>query len=288
VSEGPGKVPGVPRKKKLLTVATINVNGVRAAVRRGMHPWLEGRDPDVLLLQEVRAPDEELRKALPTYEHVAHTEAAAKGRAGVAIATKNEFTAVRIGFGNDIDADDYFATSGRWIEVDVDTAVGPMTFVSAYVHSGEVGTPQQDDKYKFLDAMDARMAELGEIAAETGREALIAGDLNIGHTERDIKNWKGNRGKAGFLEDERAHFDHWFDTLGWVDTQRKLAGDVDGPFAWWSWRGQAFDNDTGWRIDYQLVTPGLGARLKTAETDRAASYAERFSDHAPVVATYGA
>jgi exodeoxyribonuclease III len=262
VSWGSGSVPRVPRKKKLITVATINVNGVRAAVRRGMHPWLEGRDPDVVLLQEVRAPDAELRKALPGFEHVAHTEAAAKGRAGVAIATKDEVSAVRIGLGDD----DYFATSGRWIEVDVDTAVGPMTFVSAYVHSGEVGTPQQDDKYRFLDAMDVRLAELGTIAAETGREALVAGDLNIGHTERDIKNWKGNRGKAGFLEDERAHFDHWFDGLGWVDTQRKLAGDVDGPFAWWSWRGQAFDNDTGWRIDYQLVTPGLGERLKTVET----------------------
>ncbi|WP_432561910.1 exodeoxyribonuclease III [Kineococcus sp. SYSU DK003] len=274
----------MPGQEKQLVVATVNVNGVRAAVRRGMHPWLESRDPDVLLLQEVRAPDEELRKALPGYRHVAHTEAAAKGRAGVAVATKDEFTAVRIGFAHD----PHFETSGRWVEVDVDTAVGPMTFVSAYVHSGEVGTPQQDDKYRFLNAMDVRLAELGKTAQDTGREALVAGDLNIGHTERDIKNWKGNRGKAGFLEDERAHFDHWFDELGWVDTQRQVAGDVDGPYAWWSWRGQAFDRDTGWRIDYQLVTPGLGERLTSVETDRAASYAERFSDHAPVVAVYGA
>ncbi len=185
-----------------------------------MQPWLDGRDPDVLLLQEVRAPDAELRKALPGFEHVAHTEAAAKGRAGVAVASKAEFSAVRIGFAHD----PHFEDSGRWIEVDVDTAVGPMTFVSAYVHSGEVGTPQQDDKYRFLDAMDVRLAELGKVAADTGREALVAGDLNIGHTERDIKNWKGNRGKAGFLEDERAHFDHWFDALGWVDTQRRVAG----------------------------------------------------------------
>ncbi|WP_432509888.1 exodeoxyribonuclease III [Kineococcus sp. SYSU DK001] len=274
----------MPGKKKQLVVATVNVNGVRAAVRRGMPAWLEQRDPDVLLLQEVRAPDAELRKALPGYPHVAHTEAAAKGRAGVAVAARREFTAVRIGFAHD----PHFETSGRWVEVDVDTAVGPMTFVSVYVHSGEVGSPQQDDKHRFLDAMDVRLAELGEVARETGREALVAGDLNVGHTERDIKNWKGNRGKAGFLEDERAHFDHWFDELGWVDTQREVAGDVDGPYAWWSWRGQAFDNDSGWRIDYQLVTPGLGERLRTVETDRAASYAERFSDHAPVVAVYGA
>ncbi|GAA0300246.1 exodeoxyribonuclease III [Kineococcus aurantiacus] len=274
----------MPAKKKLLTVATVNVNGVRAAVRRGMHPWLAERDPDVLLLQEVRAPDDELRKALPGYPHVAHTEAAAKGRAGVAVATRAEFSAVRIGFAHD----PHFETSGRWVEVDVDTAIGPVTLVSAYVHSGEVGSPQQDDKYRFLDAMDVRLAELGRAAQDTGREALVAGDLNVGHTERDIRNWKGNRGKAGFLEDERAHFDHWFGDLGWVDTQRRVAGDVDGPYAWWSWRGQAFDRDTGWRIDYQLVTPGLAERLQTVRTDRAASYAERFSDHAPVVATYRA
>ncbi|WP_432521148.1 exodeoxyribonuclease III [Kineococcus sp. SYSU DK006] len=269
-------------RKKSLVVATVNVNGVRAAVRRGMHPWLETRGPDVLLLQEVRAPDAELRKALPGYAHVAHTEAAAKGRAGVAVAAHAEFSAVRIG----VDDSGYFETFGRWIEVDLDTALGPMTFVSAYVHSGEVGSAQQEDKYRFLDAMDARLAHLGRVAADTGREALVAGDLNIAHTERDIRNSKGNRGKAGFLEDERAHFDHWFGELGWVDAQRRVAGDVDGPYAWWSWRGQAFDRDTGWRIDYQLVTPGLAQKLRSVETDRAPSYAERFSDHAPVVATY--
>ncbi|MGI4894884.1 MAG: exodeoxyribonuclease III [Janthinobacterium lividum] len=274
----------MPAKKKSAVVATVNVNGVRAAVRRGMHPWLAARNPDVLLLQEVRAPDAELRAALPTFTHVAHTQAAAKGRAGVAIAATTEFSAVRVGLGDD----DYFATSGRWIEADLETAAGPLTVVSAYVHSGEVGTPQQDEKYRLLDAMDVRLAELGAIAADTGREALVAGDLNIGHTENDIKNWKGNRGKAGFLEEERAHFDQWFGALGWVDVQRRAAGDVPGPYAWWSWRGQAFDNDSGWRIDYQLVTPGLAARVGSITTDRAPSYAERFSDHAPVVATYHA
>ena len=272
----------MPRAEKSLVVATVNVNGVRAAVRRGMQPWIDGCRPDVLLLQEVRAPHEELRKALPDYPFIAHTEAAAKGRAGVAIAAKADFSAVRTGFAHD----PHFATSGRWIEADLDTAAGPLTLVSAYVHSGEVGTPQQDDKHRFLDAMDARFAELAAAAGESGREALVAGDLNIAHTENDIKNHKGNRGKAGFLEEERAHFDHWFDGLGWVDVQRRAAGDVPGPYAWWSWRGQAFDNDSGWRIDYQLTTPGLAAKVADVRTDRAPTYAERWSDHAPVVVTY--
>ena len=279
-----GTVRPVPTKRKSAVIATVNVNGVRAAVRRGMHPWLAAREPDVLLLQEVRAPDEELRKALPGYAHVAHTEAEAKGRAGVAVAATSEFSAVRVGFA----ADPAFDTSGRWVEADLETAAGPLTVVSAYVHSGGVGTPAQDEKHRFLDLMDARLAELGEVAAATGREALVAGDLNVGHTENDIRNWKGNRGKAGFLESERAHFDHWFGELGWVDVQRRFHPDVEGPYAWWSWRGQAFDNDTGWRIDYQLVTPGLADRAVEVATDRAGTYAERFSDHAPVVATYRA
>ncbi|MFB9377273.1 exodeoxyribonuclease III [Kineococcus gynurae] len=274
----------MPAAQKTLLVATVNVNGVRAAVRRGMHPWLAEREPDLLLMQEVRAPDDELRKAVPGFAHVAHTEAEAKGRAGVAIASTVGFAAVRVGF----PGDEHFATAGRWVEVDVDTAVGPLTVVSAYVHSGEIGTPQQDDKYRFLDAMDARLAELGAQARDTGREAIVAGDLNVGHTENDIKNWKGNRGKAGFHEDERAHFDHWFERLGWVDVQRAAAGDVPGPYAWWSWRGKAFDNDSGWRIDYQLVTPVLAQRVTDVRTDRAPSYAERWSDHAPVVVRYRA
>ncbi|WP_369051892.1 exodeoxyribonuclease III [Kineococcus terrestris] len=274
----------MPAQRESTVVATVNVNGVRAAVRRGMHPWLAERSPDVLLLQEVRAPDDVLREALPGHPHVAHTEAAAKGRAGVAVASRHELTAVRVGFGGD----EEFTSSGRWVEADLEAACGPLTVVSAYVHSGEVGSPQQDAKFRFLDLVDARLAELAEQARATGREALVAGDLNIGHTERDIKNHKGNRGKAGFLEDERAHFDHWFDELGWVDVQRRAAGDVDGPYSWWSWRGQAFDRDTGWRIDYQLATPGLAERAGDVATDRAPSYAERWSDHAPVVVTYRA
>jgi exodeoxyribonuclease III len=274
-----------------LSLATVNVNGIRAAVRRGMPAWLEQRRPDVLALQEVRADDATLtgllEESLGGGWHVAHlepTDAGSKGRAGVAVATRLPVREQRSVL------DGRFDGTGRWVELDVETPASPsgvLTVVSVYVHSGEAGTPKQDDKMAFLDACSARMTALRAAAAAGGPEAVVCGDLNIAHTERDIRNWKGNLKKAGFLPEERAQLDGWA-AQGWVDVARRLAGPVDGPYSWWSWRGQAFDRDTGWRIDAQWATPGLAERATSCEVDRAATYAERFSDHAPVVAVYGA
>ncbi|KQY59460.1 exodeoxyribonuclease III [Aeromicrobium sp. Root495] len=263
----------------MLRLATVNVNGIRAALKKGMAEWLTERDCDVITLQEVRAPDELVHPLLEEHGyHVVHTEAAAKGRAGVAVLSRTEPKASRATIG-----DDYFLDSGRWIESDIVLPDGSLlTAVSAYVHSGEAGTPRQDDKYRFLDETAKRLVALRSHADHV----VLTGDLNIGHTERDIKNWKGNLKKAGFLPEERGHLTRWFDELGYVDVARSLAGDVDGPYTWWSMRGQAFDNDTGWRIDYQIATPELAAAARTATVDRAPSWAERWSDHAPLVVDY--
>lgn len=269
----------------MLRIATVNVNGIRAAYNKlrgqstGIAEWLAARDADIVTLQEVRAPDEILRELVAEAGyHVVHTEAAAKGRAGVAVLSRSEPVAHRVGNG-----DALFDDAGRWVESDVPLADGTvLTVVSAYVHSGELGTPKQDEKYRFLEAMTTRMAGIGS----GGGHGLVTGDLNVGHTQRDIKNWKGNQKKAGFLPEERAYFDRWFDDLGWVDVHRRLAGDVDGPYTWWSMRGQAFDTDTGWRIDYQIATADLAAAARSATVDRAESWAERWSDHAPLVVEY--
>ncbi len=265
-----------------LRIATVNVNGIRAAYKRGMADWLAERGVDILCLQEVRAPDAVVRDLLGSDWHILHAEAEAKGRAGVAIVSRAEPVAVREHIG-----EDYFALSGRWVEADfkipVDGEEKLLTVVSAYVHSGEAGTPKQDDKYRFLDVMAARLPVL----AASSDYALIVGDLNVGHTTLDIKNWKGNVKRAGFLPEERAYFDRFFsDEIGYVDVARKLAGEVPGPYTWWSWRGQAFDNDAGWRIDYHMATPALAERAVSAVVDRAATYDARFSDHAPVVVDY--
>ena len=267
----------------MFSVVTVNVNGIRAAARRGGLQWIAATGADVYCLQEVRASADQLAAVLAEagldHLHVAHTESSAKGRAGVAVLSVAAPTAVRIGVGPA-----EFAESGRWVEVDLPTEFGPLTVASVYAHTGEATDPlRQNEKYRFLDAVEARLITLGR---RRKGNAIICGDLNVAHTEADIKNWRGNRGKAGFLEAERAYLSRWFDQHRWTDLGRTLGGEGPGPYTWWSWRGRGFDTDGGWRIDYQLATPDLAARAAQAEVGKAATYAERWSDHAPLTITY--
>ncbi|MDY7526617.1 MULTISPECIES: exodeoxyribonuclease III [unclassified Cryobacterium] len=271
-----------------LRIASINVNGVRAAYRKGMGDWLAGRDVDILAIQEVRASTEDLEGLLGPEWSILHDAATAKGRAGVALASRSTASIHRVELG----AED-FDSAGRWLEADYEVNGTIVTVVSTYVHSGETDTPKQVEKYKFLDAMLARLPEL---AAHSER-AVVLGDLNVGHRTLDIKNWRGNRKHAGFLPEERAYFDRILGAedeagynagagLGWVDVGRKWAGEVEGPYTWWSQRGKAFDTDTGWRLDYQLATPLLAASVVDYTVDRADAYDQRWSDHSPVVVDY--
>ncbi len=263
-------------------VSTINVNGIRAAIKRrsetnlGLLPWLAATSADVVCLQETRADDEQLAAALqPALAdgwHVASADAHLKGRNGVAVLSRRPITDVRVGAGLE-----EFALHGRYVEVDV----GDATVASVYIQTGEADTPRQLEKERFMVALAHRMAAL----QASGRDAVVCGDWNIAHTENDIKNWKGNVKKSGFLPSER----QWLTDLlatGWVDVVRRLNPDVPGPYSWWSWRGRAFDNDAGWRIDYQLATPDLAARVGAARVERAEAYALRWSDHAPVTVEY--
>lgn len=263
---------------RVFSVCSANVNGIRAAQRRGGVQWLASRSHHVVLLQEVRASTAQLTDAVADLGevHLAHAESEQAGRSGVAILSRSPLTDVRIGVGADASI-----TSGRWVEAVVESGAGPVRVVSVYVHSGEAGTAKQVEKYAFLDAMTTRMAQLLSDPVPT----LMCGDVNIAHTARDIRNAKGNVGKAGYLPAEQEYLSRWLG-IGWTDLGRRFAGDVDGPYTWWSWRGQAFDRDTGWRIDNAYATPALATRLVTVEVGRAASYAERWSDHAPVTVTF--
>jgi exodeoxyribonuclease-3 len=271
-----------------LRIATVNVNGIRAAYRHGMGAWLEKRGIDILALQEVRASTEDVVGLLGPEWDILHDAATAKGRAGVALASRRKASIHRVEFGPDD-----FDSAGRWLEADYEVGDKIVTVVSTYVNSGEAGTPKQVEKYKFLDAMLVHVPLL----AEHNPLSLIVGDLNVGHRKLDIRNWRGNQKSAGFLPEERAYFDRFFGAeddpdytagagFGWVDVGRRWAGEVEGPYTWWSARGQAFVNDTGWRIDYHMATPALAATVKNYTIDRAASYEERWSDHAPVVVDY--
>ncbi|MEY3316897.1 MAG: hypothetical protein RLZZ503_99 [Actinomycetota bacterium] len=269
-----------------LSVVTINVNGVRAAFKKGFAEWVVEHSPDVIALQEVRAETKDLIEIFSAIEalqndgtkwHILHDSASAKGRAGVAVISKVAPVASRTALGPK-----GFDSAGRWLEVDFKIKSKTVTVISTYVHSGEVDTPKQVEKYKFLDAMTKRMAELRK---EDGL-VVVVGDLNVGHTELDIKNWKGNLKNAGFLPEERAYFDTWMHKQGWIDLGRASHPEQPGPYTWWSYRGQAFDTDTGWRIDYQLATPKLAKVAYGYKVHRAASYDTRFTDHSPVVVEY--
>jgi exodeoxyribonuclease III len=281
-----------------ITVTTSNLNGIRAAKRKGLLEWSDANTPDLWCMQEVRAPQEEID---PIFDQIAAGYVSSgkvdgvdclnevcriKGRAGVGLLSALTITEKRYGLMDLTDDVD----SGRWIEADITTPSGAeLTVVSVYVHAGNTDDPNKmAQKYRFLDRMLERMAQLRDIAAEGGRQALLCGDMNIAHTPLDIKNAKANEKNSGFLPEERAYVDRWLDSqdLGFVDVMRQLAGPVQGPYTWWSQRGRAFDNNVGWRIDYQLATPGLAAKAVSFDIDRASSYETRWSDHAPLTVVY--
>ncbi|MDR3106932.1 MAG: exodeoxyribonuclease III [Bifidobacteriaceae bacterium] len=278
-----------------LEITSLNVGGIRSAARKGMGSWLRASSPDVLCLQEVRAPAEVLDPLLPgRRNHQAVSRL--KGRSGVAVSSLLPVAAVREGLPGLPPLDTH---TGRWLETDLllpDSV--RLTVVSAYVHAGEVGTERQEHKLAFLEAMTARLADLagtgpgdgaGTGATASGNEerlVVVCGDFNVAHREADLKNWKGNLKNSGFLPDERAFLTRWFVELGWIDIGRQLAGEREGPYTWWSWRGKAFDNDTGWRIDYQIATPALAAKALDFRIDKAERYDARWTDHAPFTVTY--
>ena len=207
-----------------------------------------------------------------------------KGRAGVALVSDLQILDVRRGLdGLDEDVD-----TGRWIEADIRTPQGyEITVASVYVHAGNSSDLEKmGQKYRFLDVMLERMAQLRDAAAKGGKQAVLCGDFNIAHTAKDIKNAAANETSAGFLPQERAYVDKWLEEYEFVDVMRDLAGDIQGPYTWWSQRGRAFDNDTGWRLDYQFATPELAASARSFVIDRAHSYDSRWSDHAALRIAY--
>lgn len=282
-----------------ITVVTSNVNGIRAANRHNVGEWVSAHLPDVWCLQEVRAPQSEIHPIVADFAaryvengkiddasqlHLTNEVCAVKGRAGVALLTILPVVGERFGLPGLTEAVD----TGRWIEVDLKTPQGyVITVVSVYVHSGNVADPDKMmQKYRFLEAMTERMAQLQEEAARGGRQAVLCGDFNIAHTPLDIKNAKANEKNSGFLPAERAYIDRWLNEEDFIDVQRELTGPIQGPYTWWSQRGRAFDNNVGWRIDYQFATPELAQTAESFVIDRAASYETRWSDHAALRITY--
>jgi len=258
-----------------MRIISVNVNGIQAAVERGLLSWLQAQNADVICLQDTRASAFELDD--PAFQldgyflYACDAEVPAQG--GVALYSRLQPKAVISGLGFET-ADRY----GRYLQADFDK----VSIATLLLPSGMNGDEDLNQKFKLMDDFGKYLDK----QRRKRREYIYCGSLYVAQQKLDIKNWRGNRKAAGFLPEERAYLDTWFDEQGWRDLGREHGGEGPGPYTWWSWRGQAFDNDSGWRIDYQLATPSLADRVRSVEIDRAATYDARFSDHAPVVVTY--
>jgi exodeoxyribonuclease-3 len=270
-----------------MRVATVNVNGIRAATRRGFADWLASRDCDLVALQEVRSPAELVpAEALAGYHYCYHPGDRA-GRNGVALLSRTPPVAVREGFGNPA-----FDTEGRYVEADLDLCGWKLTVASLYLPKGGRADESPEElaryrrKLRFLRSFRPYLTRARLSAGHKGREFLVMGDFNIAHTRYDLRNWRTSKAAVGFLPEEREWFTSVLGPRTLVDVVRGLHHDTDGPYSWWSWMGNAFNNDVGWRIDYHLATPTLAKAASAAVTDRADTYGSRMSDHAPVVVDY--
>jgi exodeoxyribonuclease-3 len=169
-----------------------------------------------------------------------------------------------------------FDAEGRYIETRHDTARRKLSVISCYFPSGSSGEHRQAAKYRFLDVLYPHLERLrGE------REFILVGDVNIAHREIDLRNWRSNQKNSGFLPEERAWLGKVFDDLGLVDVFRTLNPGVE-QYTWWSNRGAAWAKNVGWRLDYQIATPGIAAKARRTHVHME----PRFSDHAPLVIDY--
>ncbi|MBS0288893.1 MAG: exodeoxyribonuclease III [Proteobacteria bacterium] len=253
-----------------MRIITINVNGLRSAASKGLFKWLAKQNADVICLQEVRAQMAQLENEayqLPGYQSF-YQLAKKNGYSGVGILCQKTPTKVVKNLGFDL-ADE----EGRYIQVEFKDLI----VASLYMPSGTSGEARQSLKYQFLDKYLILLEEL----LKSQRPMIICGDWNIAHKNIDLKNWKSNQKNSGFLPQERAWLDTVFDQKGFIDAFRVLNQEAE-QYTWWSHRGQAYKNNVGWRIDYQVITPGLRNTIKNVEIYKG----EKFSDHAPLIIDY--
>jgi exodeoxyribonuclease-3 len=256
--------------RQFLKVITLNVNGIRSAAKKGLFRWLEAQKADVVCLQELKCHEADLDAklhGLKAFESC-HAFAKKKGYSGVALYSRHMPDEVKRGFGAR-----EFDDEGRYVEA----RFGKLWVISVYLPSGSAGPHRQASKFRFLKRFLLHLKKL----KERNCEVILCGDWNIAHQEIDLKNWRSNRKNSGFLPEERAWLTQVFDQLGFVDVFRRLNGKAD-QYTWWSSRGQAWAKNVGWRIDYQIATPGVAARARK----EAIYKKKRFSDHAPLAIEY--
>ncbi len=255
-----------------MKIISANLNGIRAAHRKGFFEWMPQQNADIICIQETKAQTQQLDQAIlrPEGYYACFSDAEKKGYSGVAIYSRREPDRVVSGLGEgfeDMDAE------GRYIQVDF----GPLSVASIYLPSGSSKDQRQLIKFDFMQRLEQRMNKM----RKQQREYILCGDWNIVHREIDIRNFKSNQKNSGCLPEERAWLDKLFGPMGWEDAFRVVNQQAE-QYTWWSNRGQAWANNVGWRIDYQIITPGLKDRVTAASIYKD----ERFSDHAPLTLEY--
>jgi exodeoxyribonuclease-3 len=263
----------------LFKLTSLNLNGIRSATSKGLEAWLESYQPDCICVQEVKAQAADVQgkfealAGLKGYFHFAEK----KGYSGVGIYSKHEPTDVIVGYGST-----EFDAEGRYLELRFDRPsrknLPKLSIISAYFPSGSSGPERQEAKFRFLAEFYPHL-----LALKQKRDYVLCGDINIAHQEIDLKNYKGNKKNSGFLPEERAWMTRLLSEAGKVDVYRQLQpSTTDAAYTWWSNRGQAYANNVGWRLDYQIATPSMAALALKAEIYKE----QRFSDHAPLIINY--
>lgn len=259
----------------MLRIITLNLNGIRSAWNKGVCPWLLENKPDIVCLQELKAQISDLLPEMcaPAGYHAYYHAAEKKGYSGVGLWCREKPERVVYGIGTAESAE--FDAEGRYLRADF----GKLSVVSLYLPSGSSSPERQEAKFRFMQLFYPHLVDL----ARSGRELVVCADWNIAHQQIDLKNWRSNQKNSGFLPEERAWIGRVLSEGGWCDVYRQLHPEAtEDCYTWWSNRGQAWANNVGWRLDYQLATPGFAATARTASV-----YKERrFSDHAPLVIDY--
>jgi len=251
-------------------VISVNLNGIRSAARKGFFDWLRSQKADVVCLQETKAQMADLDDDIfrPEGYHCYFADAEKKGYSGVGIYTRKKPNDIKIGLGFK-SAD----SEGRYIQIDFDR----VSIISIYLPSGSSGEERQAVKFDFM----AKYLPMLKKVRKEKREYIICGDWNIVHKRIDIKNWSSNQKNSGCLPEERAWLDQILTKVGFVDAFRVLNHEPD-QYTWWSFRGRARENNVGWRIDYQIITPSIEKKVR-----KVGIYQDKkFSDHAPLIVDY--
>lgn len=253
-----------------MKIISLNANGIRAAARKGFFDWMLEQQADLVCIQETKAQEHQLDAEVfspPGYQRFFH-DAVRPGYSGTAIYSRHKPERVHFGLGWDV-----MDSEGRWLQADF----GPLSVISLYLPSGSSKDSRQQVKFEVMDYLKPRLEEM----ARDDREYVICGDWNIAHHKIDLKNWRGNKKNSGFLPEEREWMTEVFGPVGLRDAFRQFEPG-EHQYTWWSNRGRAWDNNTGWRIDYHVTTPGLAERVRSVDIYKD----QRFSDHAPLTLEY--